>query len=413
MGMNMEKKILIIEDDQITLTIMKTMVEQKGYEVHTANDGAVAIKLTTQEDFPVIITDLRMPIMGGLQFIDYLHASNVDPVILVVSGEEDVETVITIMKRGVYDYLIKPVERNEFLLKIEKAFELAEIKGINKILQKEREIIHSQKTDWAAWKDALLRKKMEKIDQNLLTNLTTGLSQGAGFGGLISLIQVIPMQAKESGDHYLVPKEVINLIMENANTAGKILDDFSEIGRAINSSFSLSPATVGDFGSLVNESIAAVEKFLLLKNQTIKINVIPESIIQNKIEINKENLKRVIVEMLINAMKFSENNSEIFAFSEPSGKKLSFVVTSHPPKKGNVVGIPPEYEKKVFEPFFRLNKSVFEDYPTLDFGIGLTMIQSIMQSHNGKVSIKNMDDYAGMKQEKEIQVAVEITLPFV
>ncbi len=411
--MNIEKKLLIIEDDQIALTIMKTMVEQRGYEVHTANDGSVAIKLTTQEDFPVIITDLRMPIMGGLQFIDYLHAANADPVILVVSGEEDVETVITIMKRGVYDYLIKPVDRNELLLKVEKAFELAEIKGLNKVLQKEREIIHSQKTDWAAWKDALLRKKMDKIDQNLLTNLTTSLSQGAGFGGLLSLIQVIPMQAKESGDNYLIPKDVINLIMDNANVAGKILEDFSEIGRAINSSFSLSPATVEDFGNLIKECIATVEKYLSLKNQIIKTNDIPKSIIHKKIEINKENMKRVIVEMLINAMKFSETNSEILAFCEPAGKNLSFVVISHPPKKGNIVGIPREYEKKVLEPFFRLNKSVFEDYPTLDFGIGLTMIQSIIQSHNGKVSIKNVDDYAGMKMKKEIQVATEITLPFV
>lgn len=408
----MEKKILVIEDDAVTRKIITAILEQKGYLFDTAENGSAGIEKMNKYNFSVVITDIHMPVMGGIEFIKYIHKSNLDPVILVGSGEEDAEIVISVMKLGVFDYLIKPIDRHDLLHKIAKAFELAEMKNLNKSLKQEMEIIHNQQVDWAAWKDALLRKKMEKIDQNLLYNLTTSLSQGAGFGGLVSLIQVIPIQAKEQGDNFLIPKDVINLIIENANTAGKILDDFSEIGRVINAPFSLEEVTIKDFDMIIDEAILETEKYLKIKKQSIKKSYLSQKVDHFKINIHKKNIKKVIFEMFINAMKFSERNSEIMLLAEPKENHYAITVINSPSKKeGQEYGIPKEFEKKVFEPFYRLNKTVHEDYPTLDFGIGLTMVQSIIESHKGKAYMKNMNNYTSMKDEKEVHVSCEIHIP--
>lgn len=408
----MGKNVLIIEDDSVTSRIIQTILNQKGYNTTSAENGSIGIEKMNRENFPVVITDIHMPVMGGIEFIEYIHKSNLDPVVLVESGEEDVETVIKVMKLGVYDYLIKPIQRHDLLQKIDKAFELAEMKNLSKNLKKEMEIIHNRKVDWAAWKDALLRKKMEKIDQNLLYNLTTSLSQGAGFGGLVSLIKVIPMQAKEKDNYFLIPKDIIQLIIENANTAGKILDDFSEIGRVINSPFELEEKTIKDIDQLVDETIHESDKHLQLKNQQVKKSHPTEKIDHFKIMIHPKNFKKSIFEMLVNAMKFSERSSEIIVITEPKENFYSVSVISEPTKKGvPIYGIPKEYEKKVFGPFYRLNKTVHEDYPTLDFGIGLTMIQSIIESHKGKVFVRNIDNYTSMQDEKETRVSCEIMIP--
>ncbi|MCB1319354.1 MAG: ATP-binding protein, partial [Leptospiraceae bacterium] len=87
--------------------------------------------------------------------------------------------------------------------------------------------------------------------------------------------------------------------------------------------------------------------------------------------------------------------------------KLFLSVMNHPHENTEVVGIPPEYENLVFEPFFRINRTVQEMYDTLDSGLGLTLVQKIVNNHNGSVSLFNINDHV----DEGIRVNAEIQLP--
>lgn len=81
------------------------------------------------------------------------------------------------------------------------------------------------------------------------------------------------------------------------------------------------------------------------------------------------------------------------------------------PNEDGVLGIPMEYEYIIFEPFFRLTKTVSDGYDTLDFGLGLTIVEKIILRHQGKVRIGNIQDYTDISKGPAVKVNCVITIP--
>ena len=101
-------------------------------------------------------------------------------------------------------------------------------------------------------------------------------------------------------------------------------------------------------------------------------------------------------------MVYSQNNT------------LRISVINDPQKTSDgVVGIPEEYEKVIFEPFYRLSKLVYERYNTLDFGIGLTFVEKIVTRHGGEIFAENIIDYSDVTKDPQVKVNLMISLPYV
>ena len=123
-----------------------------------------------------------------------------------------------------------------------------------------------------------------------------------------------------------------------------------------------------------------------------------------------ENFKKVIDEMLINALKYSESDSDIFVIVDVKEGDVIFSVINNI-KADDDNGIPMEYENIVFEPFFRKVKYVQEEYNTLDYGLGLTLIDRVVKQHKGKVVINNITDHTDFGKDPVTKVNCQITLP--
>lgn len=405
-------RVLLVEDEEISSSLMQTILTQKGYDVTVARDGKEGLACLEDYNYPVVVTDIHMPVMDGVEMIEHIKKSKKQPVLIVVSGVEDVNTVITIMKKGVFDYITKPINRTDFTAKVDKAFEIADIRTMKKSLMKEREILHSRKIDWAAWKEAILNKDIEKIDQNLFSNLSTSLSQGAGFGGIISLISLLPMQSKKEAGNYIIPESLIDLIIENASSAEQIIEEFSSIGHIMNTSFDLEEVELSEIAEAIEETKNENQELIDVKNQHLLISEFRLGHLNEKLMVNKKYFKRAFRELLINACKFSENETNILVFFDHDNDDFRINITNKPMKtQDGILGIPQEYEKMVFQPFFRLFQTVNEAYPTLDFGIGLSMVKTVVKKHGGNIQTKNFTDYSNLDNPKELRVSFEITLP--
>jgi signal transduction histidine kinase len=84
-----------------------------------------------------------------------------------------------------------------------------------------------------------------------------------------------------------------------------------------------------------------------------------------------------------------------------------------PVKTGDgVLGIPPEYEKIIFEPFYRISSLVYEKYNSLDLGIGLTFVEKIISRHGGEIFAENILDHSDIKKDPLTKVNLMISLPF-
>ncbi|MEK6673474.1 MAG: sigma-54 dependent transcriptional regulator [Nitrospirota bacterium] len=132
----MRYSILIVEDDKMTRESLAKALTG-SYIIHTVNNGIEALSLLNKENIDAIITDVKMPLMDGMEMLDAVKKTNPDIIVIMVTGYATVESAVDAMKKGVYDYITKPVNIERLHILIEKAFENRRLKTDNTILRRQ------------------------------------------------------------------------------------------------------------------------------------------------------------------------------------------------------------------------------------------------------------------------------------
>lgn len=131
------EKILIVDDEQSMRDVLSIMLKRAGYGVTVAADGEEAIAQLGKDIFDLVITDLKMPKVGGLDVLKAVKDSSPDTVVLVITAFASTETAVEAMKRGAYDYLTKPFQVDEVQLIIRNALEKRRLSTENMLLKRE------------------------------------------------------------------------------------------------------------------------------------------------------------------------------------------------------------------------------------------------------------------------------------
>ncbi|MGA2956484.1 MAG: sigma-54 dependent transcriptional regulator [Thermodesulfobacteriota bacterium] len=113
-------QILIVDDENVQLEMLKGFLVKQGYGVDTAKDGKRGLEKFKRGSFDLILTDLRMPEMDGLQLLKEVKGLNPEVVVVILTAYATVGTAVAAMKEGAYDYLTKPIELDELLLLIQR-----------------------------------------------------------------------------------------------------------------------------------------------------------------------------------------------------------------------------------------------------------------------------------------------------
>jgi two-component system response regulator AtoC len=119
--------ILVVDDDAYTRDIFEQKLEHSGYDVETAESAEEALGKVKKLDPQLIITDLRMPGMDGLQLLEKVKGSMPDVDVIVVTGHEDMTSAVTAMKAGAFDYIVKPVNLREVDALVERCLREQEL----------------------------------------------------------------------------------------------------------------------------------------------------------------------------------------------------------------------------------------------------------------------------------------------
>ena len=114
-------KILIVDDDAGLRKSIGLILDDAGYEVVTALDGAEGLEVAQRERPDLILCDVRMPKVDGLEFLDRHRASGLDSLVLVMTAYGSIQDAVTAMKEGAMDFLAKPVDPDHLLLLVERA----------------------------------------------------------------------------------------------------------------------------------------------------------------------------------------------------------------------------------------------------------------------------------------------------
>jgi DNA-binding NtrC family response regulator len=136
----MISRVLIADDEERIMRNIKMIFdEMENIEVVKAQDVSSIVDFVDRERLHLIVTDLRVPKMGRLEFLKYIKSKDTDLPIIVITGDDSIETAVESMKEGAFDYITNPFEEDTLLIAVKKALKMRSLTMENRYLRKELE----------------------------------------------------------------------------------------------------------------------------------------------------------------------------------------------------------------------------------------------------------------------------------
>src|SRR5690242_14735475 len=130
----MSKTLLIVEDEKILRESLAELLAEEGHEILQAENGKAAYELVLQRPVDLVLSDIRMPEMDGLTLLGHLRKIAPQTPVIVITAFGTVESAVSAMRSGAYDYLLKPVQFDDVLVKVQRALEFSELSRSQEVI---------------------------------------------------------------------------------------------------------------------------------------------------------------------------------------------------------------------------------------------------------------------------------------
>ncbi len=178
----MENKctILVVDDDHAHRTMLNTLISGWGYVVSEADDGSTAIEKVKQSSFDLVLMDVRMVTVSGLEALETIKSVNPAIPVIIMTAYSSVETAVAALKQGAHDYLTKPLDFDKLRLTIDRVMEHTRLKEENRLL---RETLGQQfDSQNIIGKSPAMLTLLETVAQVAPSEATVLISGGSGTG---------------------------------------------------------------------------------------------------------------------------------------------------------------------------------------------------------------------------------------
>lgn len=173
-------KILIADDEKPIRDSLKLVLEEEGYITDVAGDGEEALQKIQSDNFDIVITDIKMPKLDGIQLLESTSKTAPETFFIIMTAYASVKTAIDALRQGAYDYLIKPVEFDDVILRIKKLIDFKKLAAENKFLR--QKISSDAGFTNLIGKSEPMKKVFEIISQVAPTNSNVLIQGKSGTG---------------------------------------------------------------------------------------------------------------------------------------------------------------------------------------------------------------------------------------
>ena len=194
----MNRQFLIVDDEMDMLQLLKRSLEPDlNCKVETALSGEQALKLLERKIFDLVLADIKMPGMDGLELLELIKRENPDLTVVMMTGHGDIDMAVKAMKSGAYDFITKPFDHDALVLRLEKALERSSLLMENIRLQEEcRE---SDVFQNLVGKSAKMQRVYETIQMVAKTDLTVLITGESGTGKDLAARAIHTLSNRRSG----------------------------------------------------------------------------------------------------------------------------------------------------------------------------------------------------------------------
>lgn len=227
--------------------------------------------------------------------------------------------------------------------------------------------------------------------RSMLRNILHSASQGLGIGAVLTYAEMLQMGSQRDKNRVQVDAGIYDALMENAAAGRQWLAAFENILSAFEKQYACENIGADTLSREFSAAVNAAEKFRGIKNQWLSMGPVTFS---GRVRVSREGFREIMGELLLNAFKHSPPSSRIRILCCSTEKLVSFMIVNEVEMmRGGVSGVPPEYQKKVFEPFFRLNNTWDDRFRDQRFGlgIGLTLAENVANACGGQLYTYEID----------------------
>jgi len=187
-------RILVIDDERSIRNTLKDILEYEKYEVDLAEDGPKGLEKIKNGEFDVVLCDIKMPGMDGIEVLDKLSEISADLPVVMISGHGNIDTAVEAIKKGAFDFIEKPLDLNRLLITIRNAMDKSVLVTETKILKKKV----SKKFDIIGQSEAI-KKVIEMADRVARTDARVLITGSNGTGKELIARRIHEMSLRSAG----------------------------------------------------------------------------------------------------------------------------------------------------------------------------------------------------------------------
>ncbi|NTV53127.1 MAG: response regulator [Candidatus Firestonebacteria bacterium] len=369
----MNAKILVAEDEVGIRMALTILLEEEGYQVVTACDGNEALAVVRAKEFDLVISDIRMPGMSGLQFLEEVNKIPSAPEIILMTAFGSVETAIQAMKKGARDFLIKPFSNDLLKMTVKRVLERRE-------LSEENHKLHEL--------EKLKNEFIAMIAHELRTPLTA-------IKGYLSLVLT-----ENAGPLHDLQKKYLRVVNQNSEKLQRIVEEVLDIAQMDKSEFHLHTMPSNLF-SIIGKAVAVLQEAVEAKDIRLEVNFDAAA---GPISVDRRRFKQVMVALVENAVAFSQAHRSVWISVKPwegidtlyqddvpcsyvdflsldPGDYLEISVEDEGP------GIPKDMLSEVFKKFYQVEELYVRQVGGM--GLGLTLCKRLVETMGGRIWVKS------------------------
>jgi signal transduction histidine kinase len=355
-------KLLVIDDEIGICEGIQRVLEPEGFQVEIALDGRTALEMIRKNGFDLILIDVKMPQISGLDLIPMIHKLDPEIICIIITGYATVEMAVSAIKQGAYDFLTKPFTLDTLLLAVNQGLERRALS----LESKKAALLEDQANKLAEEKERL--EKLDQAKRQFIRLITHELK---------SPVSAIENYLKLILGGFINPedqKKILEQCITRTQEERKMIDDLLELGHLeVLESFQKTPV---DMGEVLQHTLGEFEEEIHHKNLDLKLKVQAEI---PTIMAAPEQIKSIWRNLISNAIKYSPQGGDISIFLTYQDGMIIGQVQDHG------IGITQEDQSNLFAEFFRAKNAKNTGIPGT--GLGLVIIKRILEGMGGEISV--------------------------
>ncbi|MCD6453486.1 MAG: hybrid sensor histidine kinase/response regulator [Dehalococcoidales bacterium] len=366
--MTLPASIMVVEDEVGNRATLCGILEEVGYRVTGLSCGADALKAIRQNHFDVIVADIKLPDIGGLEILELAKEMNAEVAVIMMTGYASLETSVEALNRGAYAYFTKPVNPDELKTTIANA-----LKQQRLLLENKKLIESLQRSNNLLFKANEELKKATRAKSEFLAGMShelrTPLNAIIGFSEL--LLDEVPGKINDE------QRECLDDILSSGRHLLELVNDVLDLSRVEAGKLKLKLEKL-NLARIITSVVPTI-KSLLDKNQhRLEVNIEADL---PPVRADRNRLRQILLNLLSNAIKFT-----------PSGGKLGIEVTRdgdycQVSVVDNGIGIKEEDQRNIFDAFTQLDTS--PERKKEGTGLGLALTKQFVEICDGRIWVES------------------------